>query len=755
MAGNFFRTLFGDTPPEGTAEQGRAAQALPAAAPSGPKADAAAPSLPSLAELPEPAPLPDPVPHVPAGNSDLDDDIFASPVRDPFARAPEPPPAARPPAAGASRPPADLASAEPRLPPALWPADKTVTARVYRVLAIQGQVLLRAADGQVEIAEEDDAERGIFAIIPEAHRQICFLVSADLGLLHVGGDAGTSAYLSAHLLRSGRERIYMLRRPLTPGCFGMRDEEAGRLTLAGNIAKPDAACLFLFAPSERERVPAPVAKLAGEIGLASSRPLEPMALLAVLQGGGMRPSLFGPFLRLLPQDALARLARQIAADPGTEALIIRTLAEDPWATSVLSELCAWRRERQDVPGHRLVSPPEDEDAAIPESDITRLSAGQVLVAAVRAETVPRRYLCALASARDEGIYLLDWIAYHRSVGFEHIFLYSNDNADGSDALLAALAAAGVITWIDNQPGQQVGPQNKAYAHALMRLPQILDYRWTAMFDIDEFFCFDRARFENATDVIAFHETQEVDALAFSWLLFGAPPQQAPQRGPVFHRFPTRRARVDRHTKPVFRTSQFWAAHVHYPQPTLSRPFIYRGDNGELHHHPGVTDRVPAFSANPTTHTAWFNHYMLRTAPEALMQATRGWGDWPRGKPFPRQQHLEAIARRFIDLAQTGTVQPDQRILSCAAGFGDERARLLALPGVEAAYMAINRKQGGRWRVAVESFLAEPPAPDESADLAQFRAILAEHHTVEAAERRRAAAIAAGGSQEEGESPGES
>ena len=46
-----------------------------------------------------------------------------------------------------------------------------------------------------------------------------------------------------------------------------------------------------------------------------------------------------------------------------------------------------------------------------------------------------------ASTLSSGSRIIDWLE------FEAFYLYSNDNDDGSDALLSALADAGVITWI--------------------------------------------------------------------------------------------------------------------------------------------------------------------------------------------------------------------------------------------------------------------------------------------------------------------
>mgnify|MGYP002652033994 CR=1 FL=1 len=47
----------------------------------------------------------------------------------------------------------------------------------------------------------------------------------------------------------------------------------------------------------------------------------------------------------------------------------------------------------------------------------------------------------VTSMRDEGPYALEFVAHHRAVGFDRIFIASNDCRDGTDLLLDALDRA--------------------------------------------------------------------------------------------------------------------------------------------------------------------------------------------------------------------------------------------------------------------------------------------------------------------------
>jgi hypothetical protein len=92
--------------------------------------------------------------------------------------------------------------------------------------------------------------------------------------------------------------------------------------------------------------------------------------------------------------------------------------------------------------------------------------------------------------RDEGLGLLEWIGFYRAIGIPDIFVYSNDNADGSDELLELLATSGLIRLIKNSISPGTNPQRKAYQHALHLLHDLRSFRWVLFLDADEFLILD-------------------------------------------------------------------------------------------------------------------------------------------------------------------------------------------------------------------------------------------------------------------------
>ncbi len=82
---------------------------------------------------------------------------------------------------------------------------------------------------------------------------------------------------------------------------------------------------------------------------------------------------------------------------------------------------------------------------------------------------PSRHVL-LSSMKDEGPFILEFVAHHLVLGFDAIHIASNDCSDGTDLLLDALAAGGAITHTRNpvKPGEI--PQHRAYQRLRRRQP---------------------------------------------------------------------------------------------------------------------------------------------------------------------------------------------------------------------------------------------------------------------------------------------
>ena len=49
--------------------------------------------------------------------------------------------------------------------------------------------------------------------------------------------------------------------------------------------------------------------------------------------------------------------------------------------------------------------------------------------------------------RDEGPFLIEWLAYHRAIGFDRFIIGANDCTDGSHDMLTRLAEMGEVIYL--------------------------------------------------------------------------------------------------------------------------------------------------------------------------------------------------------------------------------------------------------------------------------------------------------------------
>ncbi len=116
--------------------------------------------------------------------------------------------------------------------------------------------------------------------------------------------------------------------------------------------------------------------------------------------------------------------------------------------------------------------------------------------------------------KDEGPYLLEWIAYHRAIGFTDFLIYTNDCSDGTDLLLDRLEQNNVVTHVRNQVLKR-GPHKSALKAAKSHdLYQKAD--WVYVCDVDEFLNI-KVKDGTVNDLIA--HFPKAEAIPVTWKLF--------------------------------------------------------------------------------------------------------------------------------------------------------------------------------------------------------------------------------------------
>lgn len=90
-----------------------------------------------------------------------------------------------------------------------------------------------------------------------------------------------------------------------------------------------------------------------------------------------------------------------------------------------------------------------------------------------------------SAMKNEAPFLLEWVAYHKLIGFDEIVVCSNPSNDGMEEILAALDQAGEIRHLQTVVGKGESPQIIASKH-FTREVGYRDGDWYMWLDADEF-----------------------------------------------------------------------------------------------------------------------------------------------------------------------------------------------------------------------------------------------------------------------------
>jgi hypothetical protein len=137
-----------------------------------------------------------------------------------------------------------------------------------------------------------------------------------------------------------------------------------------------------------------------------------------------------------------------------------------------------------------------------------------LQAALRA-IKPKREVAVLAMARDEALHLPEWIAHHLSIGVDHLFVYTNDNRDGTDELLRWFSQNAPVTPLFTTAAVGVDIQRKNYQHAFFLLPELRLFEWVLVVDVDEFLV-PAAGYDHRLPTLLDEAPEDAAAIVFPW-----------------------------------------------------------------------------------------------------------------------------------------------------------------------------------------------------------------------------------------------
>ncbi|MDP2062279.1 MAG: glycosyltransferase family 2 protein [Phaeovulum sp.] len=289
-----------------------------------------------------------------------------------------------------------------------------------------------------------------------------------------------------------------------------------------------------------------------------------------------------------------------------------------------------------------------------------------------------RYL-VISSMRNEGAFIVEWVAWYRALGFSDILIVTNGCTDHSPELLDLLAAKGWVTHLRKEAAPGVPPL-RAKLRAARRHPLVAAADWILVCDVDEFLVVHKGAGQIA-DLLP-----EVDpgylGMAINWRVFGSSGQQHWQPGLTHRQFTRAAMRSDmssRWIKSIFRRPELFARFgAHGPDgadlaaiPGGGAEMWVDSSGAPL---PRWQPDGPYMRTVPRQHVTWraaqINHYMVRSLES--FELKRGMPSAAAAKDRYTDAYLEAYDRNEVE---------DLCALRRRWRFDREYAAAMALPGL--------------------------------------------------------------------------
>lgn len=239
-------------------------------------------------------------------------------------------------------------------------------------------------------------------------------------------------------------------------------------------------------------------------------------------------------------------------------------------------------------------------------------------------------ITAVLCVRNEAAFLLDWLAWHRSVGITDFVVVSNECDDGTDAMLDRLEALGWLTHLRNAPPYGNGGIQFSGLKLAGKAEAVQQADWLITLDIDEFV---NVHVGDRTLPALIAALPEATAITLTWRNFGnggviayddAPvPLQFTRAGPRPLLWPWRAAMF----KTLYRNDRTYRnLGVHRPrnpvEDRLAQARWFDG-NGRALPPDMAVGRIFSDYRLPQHGLVQLNHYPLGSVESFVLKADRG------------------------------------------------------------------------------------------------------------------------------------
>ncbi len=291
----------------------------------------------------------------------------------------------------------------------------------------------------------------------------------------------------------------------------------------------------------------------------------------------------------------------------------------------------------------------------------------------------------VTTMKNEGPFILEWIAYHRAIGVDDFLIYTNDCTDGTDTMLQMLMAKGLCQWRENPFREMDLKPQHAALQAAEAEPIMQNCAWGICMDVDEFI---DIKIGDGT-LSALYSAMEAampgaNMIALTWRLFGNSEVHDYQDRFLLQQFTRCAPEVVRKPhqawgfKTLFRNIEIYKKlGVHRPKGL--KPDLWdqvRWLNGSGRPMPKEMFRNGWRSTIDTYGYDWvqLNHYAVRSAESFLVKRDRG-----RVNHVDRDQGLNYWFR------MNHNADEDRSIQRMIPALQAEWDRLMADPEIRAAH----------------------------------------------------------------------
>nr|MCU0801484.1 glycosyltransferase family 2 protein [Paracoccaceae bacterium] len=289
----------------------------------------------------------------------------------------------------------------------------------------------------------------------------------------------------------------------------------------------------------------------------------------------------------------------------------------------------------------------------------------------------------VTTMKNEGPFILEWLAYHRAIGVDDFLIYTNDCTDGTDTMLMMLQDKGLVQHRENPfRSTDLKPQHAAL-QAAEEEPVMQNCGWGICMDVDEFI---NIKIGDGTLRALYAAMGEANMISLTWRLFGNADVHAYEDRFLLEQFTACAPQVVRKPHQAWGFKTLFRNIDIYKKLGVHRPKGLKPDlwdqvhwlNGSGKPLPREMFRNGWRSTLETYGYDWvqLNHYAVRSAESFLVKRDRG-----RVNHVDRDQGMNYWFRMNFNAEQDRSIQ---RMIPAAQA---EFARLMADPDIAAAHNA--------------------------------------------------------------------